>query len=82
MTLLTKIKMFFTKLKWRIYRKFNNDNLPCQDEVSYYIVNKTPSANILRCMLYYIYGDNIEVIATRENITRERVRQYILKGTR
>ena len=72
----------FRKFYYRLLRKFNDD-IPTRTEVEYNLdIKHKLNSQIYLAMFRYSCGQEIEEIADRLNITRERVRQYLLKGCR
>jgi len=70
------------KLYYYLYRKFKHIPHPAEiNEVLYKGFVKRNSA-LYRVANAYAYGFNIDAIAAANQITRERVRQYLWKVTR
>lgn len=68
------------RLYYRLYRHFN-DHMPCRQEVVEALKYRH-TANIDIALNYYSSGYTLEEIARALGVTRERVRQLILKGCR
>ena len=52
---------------------------PCRKEIEELLPKKKQTDMITSMSLFYIYGDSLEEIATRFFVTRERVRQCLMK---
>jgi hypothetical protein len=73
------MKLLLLKFKFWVIRKFN-DNYPGKAEVKWAIGEYKHTAGILSAMKKYSFGQDLQAIATEAKVTRERVRQMILKG--
>jgi hypothetical protein len=70
------------KLYYYLYRKFKHIPHPAEiNQILYKGLVKRNSA-LYPVAIAYAYGFNIESIAAANQITRERVRQYLWKVTR
>jgi hypothetical protein len=67
------------RLYFWVLRKFN-DNMPSRREIKWALDNRRYTPRIHMALRYYSCGYSIDGIATLTLSTRERVRQYILKG--
>jgi hypothetical protein len=69
------------KLVYYLYRRYKG--IPCRSEISDILrSNKRLSPAILEAAQMYKMGFDVGMIARINKITRERVRQYLLKATR
>lgn len=64
-----------------LYRKFN-DGIPCKSEALKAIPCFNKHSEIRLILDLYSQGYSIDVISQDLNLTRERVRQYLIKGAR
>lgn len=74
----------YYKIKFWFKRKFN-DNFPSHEEVKYYVSSMASdllTRRIHTATVEYANGKSMEDIADSLNLTRERIRQMILKGMR
>lgn len=71
----------FARVLFKIHRIFN-EGLPCQLEAQWYLVNRTQSRVIRQVLIYWIYDWTLVEISEELKVTRERVRQCLLKGCR
>ena len=69
------------KLYFWILRKCY-DGIPSPAECAWALSQHTPTTEILRAMIRRSLGFALEYIAENQEITRERARQYLLKGCR
>ena len=73
---------FFQGLYFKLLRKLN-DGVPSTTEVVFVLRTKDiKNTKILQSMAMYSVGASLEEIATFQDVTRERIRQHLLKGCR
>lgn len=75
--------MWFNKLRWKLYRRFH-DNEPSTHEckVAFELHGHRMTKRINKVVWLASYGIDYAVISKRYGLSRERVRQMVMKGCR